>query len=87
MYQDEIQITSKQTEQLKIETLMQMAHTSFKKDITHPDVPDNPAKYRFPNGDVDIDFLILDEKKYHLHFSITTDTNATFSISSRLILE
>ncbi|WP_164668618.1 hypothetical protein [Virgibacillus doumboii] len=87
MYQDEIQITNKQTEQIKIETLLQMARTSFKEKVIQSEIPDNPTNYYFPYGDVRVEYIIIDDKKYHLHLTITTDNESTFSIANRLILE
>lgn len=87
MYQDEIQITHNQINQLKIETLIQMARTSFKEEILLGKELDNPIHYHFPYGDVEIDYIVINENEYHLLFSIKTDSNATFMIANRLWLE
>ncbi len=87
MYQDEIQITHNQTNQLKIETLLQMARTSFKEEVLLGNELGNPIQYHFPYGDVEIEYIALNEKEYHLLFSIKTDSNATFVISNKLWLE
>ncbi|WP_375050429.1 hypothetical protein [Virgibacillus sp. JSM 102003] len=87
MYQNEIQITHNQINQLKIETLLQMARTSFKEEVLLGNDLDNPIHYQFPYGDVDVEYIVYNEKEYLLLFSIKTDSNATFLISSRLWLE
>ncbi|MBP1950355.1 type II secretion system protein [Virgibacillus litoralis] len=89
MYQNEIQITNNQTDQMRIETLLQMARTTFKEDILlGKEMNSNPVYYKFPYGNVQLDYIVLDdEKEYHLFFNITTDSEATFTITNKLLLE
>ncbi|SDQ50433.1 hypothetical protein SAMN05216231_1731 [Virgibacillus salinus] len=88
MYQNEIQITNNQIDQLKIETLIQMARTTFKEELLlGKEMNSNPVYYQFPYGYVQVDYIELDEKEYHLFFNITTDSEATFTITNRLHLE
>lgn len=84
LYQDELRITHNQTEQLKIETLLQMARTQFKEDVFNTHESDGTISYEFPYGDVQIKYAKLNEKTYRLHFSIQTDTGAAHSIMNRL---
>ncbi len=53
-YRDEIHIAQNHTEQLKIETLLQMGRTRFKDELASGmDLPASTI-YHFPYGDVDI---------------------------------
>gem|GEM_PF-1737572 len=84
LYQNEIRITENQTEQLKIETLLQMARTQFKEDVVDQPNSNHALTYAFPYGDVIVEYTQLSEKKYHLYFTIRTDTGATHNIMDRI---
>ncbi|TMN20962.1 hypothetical protein FFL34_01675 [Lentibacillus cibarius] len=84
LYRDEVQITKNQTEQLKIETLLQMGRTRFKDEVASDTEIPNPVVYHFPVGNVKIRYAEPHEQKYHLYISIQTDTFATLSITNQL---
>ncbi|MFD1363064.1 hypothetical protein [Lentibacillus salinarum] len=83
-YQDEIRITHNQTEQLKIETLLQMARTQFKDDIMNESETEGEMSYDLPYGHVLVEFMLLNDKQYLLYFTITTDNGAEHSIRNWL---
>lgn len=74
IYQSELQITARQVEQLKIETLFQMGRAKLKENIEMFEAG-NKATYLFRDGSVEI--LIEDRKdnKYTLFFTILTKNN------------
>ncbi|WP_090232222.1 competence type IV pilus minor pilin ComGG [Lentibacillus halodurans] len=87
LYQDEIRITHNQSEQLKIETLFQMARMQFKEDIFNQNESNSTMSYVFPYGNVLIEYAELSELQYHLFFTIQTDTGITHSIINRIKLK
>jgi len=61
-----------QIEQVKIETLIQMARNSLKKELKgKSEIPPNTF-YQFPDGTVDISITRLDEGTLKLIFTIRT---------------
>lgn len=87
IYKDEIQITYNQLEQTKLETLFQMAHTTFKEEISLGTDIKNPVYYQFPYGDVRVEYIILSEKEYHLYFTITTKNGSDFTTTNRIFVD
>ncbi|WP_010530983.1 competence type IV pilus minor pilin ComGG [Lentibacillus jeotgali] len=87
IYQDEIHITQNQTEQLKIETLIQMARMQFKEDISNEPKDDTTIVYDFPYGDVAVKYTKLSEQVYHLYFTIQTDNGTIHSIFNRMTFD
>ncbi|QKY69447.1 hypothetical protein [Lentibacillus sp. CBA3610] len=87
LYQSEIHITQNQTEQLKIETLFQMAHTQFKEDITKQSESSGTISYELPYGDVLVEYGQLNEREYPTNFIMETDTGATHNINNRISID
>jgi len=86
VYQDEIRITQHQTEQLKIETLLQMARTQFKEDVSAKPETVTTISYEYPYGDVVVEYTRQTKQVYHLYFRIQTDNGATHSVFNRMTL-
>ncbi|GGK03253.1 hypothetical protein GCM10007063_26830 [Lentibacillus kapialis] len=85
IYQDEIRITQNQTEQLKIETLIQMARGHLKDELA--DKPDTGTiEYEFPYGDVTAHYVKLHHQTYHLYVTCQTDNGATYQIINQMRL-
>lgn len=87
LYQSEIHITQNQTEQMKIETLFQMAHTQFKEDITNQPESNDTISYSLPYGEVLVEYGKLNKREYQLNFLIETDTGATHNINNRISIK
>lgn len=74
IYQNELQITDRQVEQLKIETLFQMGRAKLKENIEMFEAG-NTATYLFQDGSVEILIEDWDDNKYKLFFTILTKGN------------
>lgn len=81
MYASDGKITERHLEQVKIETLFQMARATFKEENETKEMDSGETNYIFPYGNVDITHTPLDENRYELYFKITTDKNAVYSIT------
>ncbi|MBY7143379.1 hypothetical protein KFZ56_10020 [Virgibacillus sp. NKC19-3] len=81
MYANDGKITEKHMEQIKIETLFQMAHAKFKEENETKEMGSGETYYTFPDGDVKITHTLSDEDRYEMYFKITTDQNAVYSIT------
>lgn len=74
MYQNEMYITNQNLEQLKVETLFQMSFEKFLQEHILAELPTyEEVHYLFPEGEVIIQFLQLNEQEGQLLFQIETD--------------
>lgn len=69
-YRNEVYITARQVEQVKIETLFQMAQSKYKQELAASDAPPSAASFSFPDGTVDISVTEITNHYIKLHFSI-----------------
>lgn len=69
-YQNDIRISHNHQEQLKIETLIQMGHEQFKQDITSEKNTTGSKTYKFPPGDVTIEYTRMDDGEYKLDWNV-----------------
>ncbi|SFD53907.1 ComG operon protein 7 [Lentibacillus persicus] len=76
LYQNETHITHNQTEQIKIESLFQMARIQAKETIRDRIEPYDAISYSFPQGEVVVEYGKLNEHEYRLIFTIETDSGA-----------
>lgn len=81
MYASDGKITEKHMEQVKIETLFQMAHSKFTEENETKEIDSGESYYTFPYGNVEITYAPSDENRYELYFNITTDKNDVYSIT------
>lgn len=89
-YRNEIYITTRQIEQVKIETLFQTAQSKYKQELAASDAPPSAASYRFPDGTVDISVTEITDHYIKLHFSIKfhdMEKNEYFPINHLLVYE
>ena len=72
LYQQNIKVTEQHLEQLRIETLTQMAHKKFMNE--YPVVEENKFSvyYVFPYGNVDLLYQRLDDTTYNLRIDVFT---------------
>lgn len=69
-YRNEIYITNRQIEQIKIETLFQMAQEKYKRELRNTDEVIDSVSYEFPEGEVDISVLSIEDTYLKLSFVI-----------------
>ncbi|MGM8365125.1 hypothetical protein ACLIBG_06510 [Virgibacillus sp. W0181] len=87
VYSNDIQMTRKHLEQLKIETLFQISRTKLKEDIKNnsPSIRNKDhVIYVLPEGTVTINFMPLEVNTFQLHFTILTDENTTYTLTNKL---
>lgn len=83
IYNNEIQMMNHLTEQIKIETLLDMGRTRFAEDMMDNKNIKNTILYTFPLGDVQISYVPSDNEpnKILAYYQITTDKDFTFSLN------
>src|SRR5699024_836597 len=73
IFKNDIQITHNHQEQLKIETLIQMGREKFKRDIvSKQQQATGTVTYKFPPGNVTIDYQKIDPSSYRLAWDIAS---------------
>lgn len=89
IYKNDIQITNKHVEQIKIETLFQMGRAKLKQDIKKkkPFKDGDEITYNFQEETVKIKVSPLGESSFQLHFTIRTDKDTNYTFTNRLRLE
>ncbi|ALX48076.1 competence type IV pilus minor pilin ComGG [Lentibacillus amyloliquefaciens] len=87
LYQNEIHITENQTEQIKIETLFQMARTQAKESIRTASETNDTMSYTFPYGDVLVEYGKLNDHEYRLLFTIETDSGAKHVVNDQIFYQ
>ncbi|WP_077326963.1 hypothetical protein [Virgibacillus siamensis] len=88
LYHNELIITESQAEQVKVETLFQMAHSQFTDNLPNKNNPaDNPVMYHFPYGNVKIEYIRMDTETYHLYVTITTNKQTIVSLTHRFTVD
>src|SRR5690625_1142105 len=81
MYQKEMKLTYQNMEQLKIEKLFQKGYEKFTQEYSLNKLQKNlTVQYMFPDGDVSIKYIHLNESEGQLHFEIVTKENSLMSI-------
>jgi len=87
-YRNEILITDRQIEQIKIETLFQMGQAKYKQEQSASPSPILAANYDFPDGNVNISLVKIEEAFTELHFRIRFhDSDEFFPVNHRFVLD
>ena|SRR5690625_5304571 len=77
MYDQEIELTYQNINQLKIETLFQMGYEKFIHETSTEDFDQQiNVQYIFPDGNVSLEFQHLGDDQGQLHFQIVTVDDA-----------
>ncbi|MGM8213494.1 hypothetical protein ACLIBH_12020 [Virgibacillus sp. W0430] len=85
MYKNEIEVTHKQLEQIKVETLFQISRTKLKNEIKENKFKHtNQITYQLQDGFVTITFMPIEENSYQMHFTILTNKNTYYELTNRL---
>ena len=82
LYERNIFATQFYLDQLQIETMMQMAHTSFTNTYSVESWSTIQDVFHFPTGHVKVTYNRWDDILYTLHYEIVTDTTESFTIVS-----
>lgn len=84
-YHNEMKIIFNQIEQVKIESLINMARTTLKKEIKETLETPSHTYYEFPDGTVDIIITKIDEKTLKLIFTVQTIKENIIYTNSNII--
>lgn len=84
IYNNEIQMMEHMTEQIKVETLLQMACMKYKNSITNEEDYPSSSFYTFPSGEVKVSYLSHKKNTVIVRYSVTTDKQTTYSVKSTL---
>lgn len=87
-YQRELQITSQQINQLRIETLFQMGRKLLKDELINYPLIESQGQvtYDLPDGVVTIHFLKIENGLYQTEFQIYTDSKTNYTFTNKLIV-
>lgn len=86
IYKNDTHITHRLVEQTKIKTLVQMSSMKFKENLEELDSTDNPITYTFPDGNVEITYLVLNKQEIRIDFLINTEKNLAYQFQNILRL-
>lgn len=78
-YQQAMQVSDRQIDQIKIETLLQMGIEKFKQEYITNDIPRLTVDYTFPDGQVTITSDIINELECELHLSVLTVNQSAYT--------
>lgn len=78
-YQHDIEITHHFIEQLKAETIVQLAITSFNQEYLEAGQNTLDFHYSFPPGDASIRYNFIDDFEYRLHFTVLTSNGLSYT--------
>ncbi|WP_284140395.1 MULTISPECIES: competence type IV pilus minor pilin ComGG [unclassified Virgibacillus] len=84
IYRNELFISHRLIEQIKIETLMQMGQEKFKVDAASSEKDNGKVFYSFPHGDVHIDYELVELNQFNLTIKINTNKNTHYFITKRI---
>ncbi|WP_339228117.1 hypothetical protein NSQ77_21340 [Oceanobacillus sp. FSL K6-2867] len=80
-YKQDIALTQRHIQQVKIETLFQMGYETVKAEMTDQQPP-NSVSYHFPDGSVSIAITPAGNTMYELSFTIKTyESDTTFAFT------
>lgn len=89
IYQNELHMMKHLTNQVKVETLIQMSLAKFKEDISSNDdltSIEDETFYSFPSGEVNLKVISIEKKYMWLRLYISTDEDTSFTIKSQINL-
>lgn len=78
-HQHDIEITHHFVEQLKAETIVQMAITSFNQEYLEIEQDTLNIYYHFPDGEASIIYNYIDDTEYRLHFTVLTTNGLPYT--------
>ncbi|MFD2046055.1 hypothetical protein ACFSTA_12305 [Ornithinibacillus salinisoli] len=85
-FQNNLHVTNKIIENIKIETLFQMGYTNFYKDIESLINTEDTVTYVFPDGVVEITYFQLNDSTLSLYMNITTVNDTHYTVITQVEL-
>lgn len=87
IYSNEVYMMNQLTEQIKIETLMQMGYARYKEDLENGEDMANVMWYTFPSGKVKVTYVSREENKVFVRYQIITEKQTSFLINGYINVE
>jgi|SRR5690625_139986 len=84
IYEQEFKVTHHYLEQIKIETLMQMAYVLFHKDYDLNEASQIRAEYEFRSGSVDVTYSPITDEPDTLYFVVNTDKETRYTFLKKI---
>lgn len=81
IFTNELDMTQNHIDQLKIETLIQMAYTQFNEEFPPFEHEQEEVHYWYPDGDVKITYTILNDSQVNLYFFVQTVNNDIYTVT------
>lgn len=87
-YQNDLFITEKHIEQIKIETLFQRSREEAKKEFIHNNTleTEGQLQYTYPDGNVVISYVRVDSNQYQLHYTVQTENHSDYTFTNPMFL-
>lgn len=86
LYNNETKISYQLWEQMKAETIVQMAERKFKLTIPELEEKKGELMYTFPLGEATVTYEQKSEHNYHLTLEIITDHDELFIMKTLIVL-
>lgn len=80
-YQQDIQITHRLVEQLRIETIVQMGLAKFNQEHLPNEEARIDVSYNFRDGEVTIVYSLINDFEYRLHFTVLAKSGLEYTTS------
>ena len=80
IYRQDVLLTHQHINQLRIETLIQMAYKKFEEEYIPLELDTIDMEYNFPYGVVQMKYVKLDDTEYNLRVSIVTSSNFEYTL-------
>ncbi len=84
IYEQEFKVTHHYLEQIKIETLMQMAYVQFHEDYDMNEASQIRTEYEFPSGSVDVTYSPITDEPDTLYFVVDTDKATRYTFLKKI---
>lgn len=87
-YHNDLFITQKHIEQIKIETLFQRSREEVKEAFINNNlVTEGQLHYTYPDGSVVITYVQIEPNHYQLHYAIQTENKTDYTFTNPLFLQ
>lgn len=87
IYHNEIYMMNQLTEQIKVESLIQMGHMKYKHEMMNNEKFPETILYTFPLGDVKVSYISHKDNLVLVRYHVTTNKDIPFTIKSYINLD
>lgn len=86
IYKNELELMDHLTEQIDVETLLQMSSMKYVNDMKKAEDFPNHQSYHFPSGDVTVSYISHNNRRVTARYDIITEKNTEFTIKKTVNL-